>query len=166
MKKKKNSRKSNPLPFDISFFTKKVPLSYSFYLLQIWFHFHIPCLELCIPFDCCKSQLVSSNNYLQMYCFFFTQKSISKIACTQKLFYFSFRSYPLALAVNKFPAFYILSPTLDGLCRGNRGSVNRLSQKQNVLSTSQSHIIHLLALLGRLTDPNDRFSHPFIYFNQ
>ena len=33
--KKKNSRKSNPLPFDISFFTKKVPLSYSFYLLQM-----------------------------------------------------------------------------------------------------------------------------------
>ena len=37
-----------PLPFYIPFFTKKVPLS-------------IPCLELCIPFDFCKS----------MHCFFF-----------------------------------------------------------------------------------------------
>ena len=35
MKTKKKSRKSNPLPFDKSFFTKKVPLSYTFYLLQM-----------------------------------------------------------------------------------------------------------------------------------
>ena len=28
---KNNSRKSNPLPFYIPFFTKKVPLSYTFY---------------------------------------------------------------------------------------------------------------------------------------
>ena len=43
-KTKNASRKSNPpaLPFYIRFFTKKVPLS-------------IPCLELCIPFDCCIS---------------------------------------------------------------------------------------------------------------
>ena len=34
--------------------------------------------------------------------------------------------YPLALAVDKSPAVYILSPGLDGLCRENRGSVNRL----------------------------------------
>ena len=34
--------------------------------------------------------------------------------------------YPLALAVNKSPAVYILSPTLDGLWRENRKSVNRL----------------------------------------
>ena len=33
---------------------------------------------------------------------------------------------PLALAVNKSPAVYILSPALDGLSRENRGSVNRL----------------------------------------
>ena len=32
---KKKSRKSNPLPFYIPFFTKKVPLSYTFYLLQM-----------------------------------------------------------------------------------------------------------------------------------
>ena len=64
------------------------------------------------------------------------------LACTQTLFYFSFRSFqkqrrtrepsqrarnhPLALAVNKSPAVYILSPALDGLRRENRGSVNRL----------------------------------------
>ena len=34
--------------------------------------------------------------------------------------------YPLALAVNKSPAVYILSPALDGLWRENRRSVNRL----------------------------------------
>ena len=84
------------------------------------------------------------------------------------LFFFSF--LPLALAVNKSPAVYILSPALDGLWKGNKGSVNRLSQKQNVFLTFQSHIIHqepihLLAPLGPLTDPNDRFPHPSIYLN-
>ena len=39
------------------------------------------------------------------------------------------------------------------------------SQKQNVFWTFQSHIIHLLALLGPLTDPNDRFPYPLIYLN-
>ena len=34
--------------------------------------------------------------------------------------------YLLALAVNKSPAVYILSPALNGLWRENRGSVNRL----------------------------------------
>ena len=34
--------------------------------------------------------------------------------------------YPLALAVNKSPAVYILSPALEGLWKENRGSVNRL----------------------------------------
>ena len=36
--------------------------------------------------------------------------------------------YPLALAVIKSPAVYILSPALDGLWRENRRSVNRLNQ--------------------------------------
>ena len=53
---------------------------------------------------------------------------INSIACTQTLFYFSFRSfrareeklsfphhYPLALAVNEPPAVYLLSRALDGL---------------------------------------------------
>ena len=35
--------------------------------------------------------------------------------------------YPLALAVNKSLAVYILSPVLDGLWRENRGSLNRLT---------------------------------------
>ena len=46
-------------------------------------------------------------------------------ACTQTLFHFSFL-FPLALAVNKSPAVYILSHALEGLWRENRGSVNRL----------------------------------------
>ena len=39
--------------------------------------------------------------------------------------FFFLQHYPLALAVNKSPAVYILSPALDGLWRENRGSVNR-----------------------------------------
>ena len=71
-----------------------------------------------------------------------------EVACTKTLFYFSFRSfrkhrracerarasagffphhYSLALAVNKSPVVYILSPSLDGPLRENRGSVNWLS---------------------------------------
>ena len=44
--------RSNPLPFYIQFFTKR----YSFRIASIekWYPFHIPCLELCIPFNCCK----------------------------------------------------------------------------------------------------------------
>ena len=43
--------RSNPLAFYIPFFTKKVPLSYTFNSIDIWYPFHIPCLELCISFD-------------------------------------------------------------------------------------------------------------------
>ena len=48
-----------------------------------------------------------------------------EVACTQELFHLSFL-FSLALAVNKSPAVYILSPALAGLWRENRGSVNRL----------------------------------------
>ena len=80
--------------------------------------------------------------------FFWSHESV---ACKQT-FYFSFRSLIfknigerneraktsaereqetttttlLALAINKSPALYILSPALDGLWREDRGSVNRL----------------------------------------
>ena len=40
------------------------------------------------------------------------------------------QDYPLALAVNKSPAVYILSPALDGLWRENRGSVYRLGSRK------------------------------------
>ena len=36
------------------FFTKKVPLMHTFYKIDKWYPFHILCLELCIPFNCCK----------------------------------------------------------------------------------------------------------------
>ena len=43
----------NPLPFYIPFFTKKVPLSYTF--IDKWHPLHIPSVTLCIPFNCnCK----------------------------------------------------------------------------------------------------------------
>ena len=45
--------RSNPLPFCIPFFTKTVPLSCTS-SIDKWCPFHIPCLELCIPFTCCK----------------------------------------------------------------------------------------------------------------
>ena len=44
--------RSNILPFYIPFFTKKVPLSHP--AIDKWYPFHIHCLELCIPFNCCK----------------------------------------------------------------------------------------------------------------
>ena len=119
---KKTSTKSNPYPFIYHSSHKRYP----FHIPSIndkSCPFRIPCLELCVSFDCCKS----------MHCFLFLhRKPFSKIAFTQTFFYFSFRSYrPLALAVNKSPAIYIsLSPwpALDRLWKGNRGSVNRLSK--------------------------------------
>ena len=44
--------RSNPLSFNIPFLTEKVPLSYTFCWQLV--AFHIPGLELCIPFNCCK----------------------------------------------------------------------------------------------------------------
>ena len=46
--------------------------------------------------------------------------------CPQTLFFLFSHHYPLALAVNKSPAVYILSPALIGLWKENKGSVNRL----------------------------------------
>ena len=44
--------RSNPLLFYIQFFKKKsTPFVY---LLDIWYSFHIPCIELCIAFTFCK----------------------------------------------------------------------------------------------------------------
>ena len=43
----------------------------------------------------------------------------------QSIFFFP-HYFPLALAVNKSPAVYILSPALERLWRENRGSVNKL----------------------------------------
>ena len=40
-----------PLTLLYTIFTKKVPLSYTFNSIDIWYPFHIPCLELCISFD-------------------------------------------------------------------------------------------------------------------
>ena len=54
IKTKKNSRKSNPYPFIYHFSRKRYP----FHIPSIsdkWCPFHIRCLELRIPFDCCKS---------------------------------------------------------------------------------------------------------------
>ena len=50
---------------------------------------------------------------------------------------------PLALAVNKSPAIYILSRGLDGLSSENRGSVNRivLSKTLNVNASSITLIV-------------------------
>ena len=44
-------------PFYIPFFTKKVSLSFT-WSIEKWYPFHIPCLELCIPFNCCKCIII------------------------------------------------------------------------------------------------------------
>ena len=45
--------RSNPLPFYQYHFLRK---RYPFRITSIdqWYPFHIPCIELCIPFNCCK----------------------------------------------------------------------------------------------------------------
>ena len=45
---------AQPLTLLYTFWTAKVPLSYTFYQQLKWYPFHIPILELCIPFNCCK----------------------------------------------------------------------------------------------------------------
>ena len=69
---------------------------------------------------------------------------------TQTLFYYYFffvvfknigePHYPLALAVNKSPSVYILSPALDGLWRENKGSVKRLDQQCLSSKTSKDKV--------------------------
>ena len=100
-----------------------------------------------------------------------------EVACTKTLFYFSFRSfrkhwrtcesartstgffphhYSLALTVNKSPVVYILSPSLDGPLRENRGSVNRLTQKlkrfQNSIYPSRKSTLTFTSHLGQNCD--------------
>ena len=56
---------SNPLPFNIPVFVKnpfRIPS------IDKWYPFHIPCLELCIPFNCCKCTV-----------FLIAEESITKI---------------------------------------------------------------------------------------
>ena len=51
--KKKKLQKIQPLTLLYTIFHEKgTPFVYLFRCK--WFHLHIPCLELCIPFDCCK----------------------------------------------------------------------------------------------------------------
>ena len=53
--------KSNPLPFYKPFFPNKVQLLYTFYW-QMVYPFHIPCLELGIPFNCCECTVFLNRN--------------------------------------------------------------------------------------------------------
>ena len=55
--------RSNPLPFYIPFFTKK----YLFLKPSIdkWYPFHILCLNLCIPFNCCKCPVLLTRDQSQ-----------------------------------------------------------------------------------------------------
>ena len=48
-------------------------------------------------------------------------------------------------------------------CRLNRNQSESITRIDN-FSTFQSHDIHLLALLGPFTGPNDRFPYTFIHF--
>ena len=44
---------SNPLPFYIPILMEKV-LGFCLPAIEKWYLFHMPSLELCNPFDCCK----------------------------------------------------------------------------------------------------------------
>ena len=74
IKTKKNSENPTPYPFIYHFSRKRYP----FHIPSIsdeWCPF-IPCLDRCIPFDCCKSE----------HCFFFLHRNQSDVV----LFFFSF----------------------------------------------------------------------------
>ena len=68
----------------------------------------------------------------------FTGRTLRRLACTQTLFYFSFRYLRKLLLRPRLPSraggqqiphgFYFLSRALDELWRENRGSVNRLCE--------------------------------------
>ena len=46
--------------FYIPFFTKRYPFRLHFF--DKWYPYHTPCLELCIPFNCCKCTVTQSQN--------------------------------------------------------------------------------------------------------
>ena len=81
-KTKKTPENPTPYPF-INHFSRK---RYPFHIPSIsdkWCPLQIPCLELCIPFDCCKS----------MHCFFFFYIEINlknSLYTDVVLFFFSF----------------------------------------------------------------------------
>ena len=71
-----------------------------------------------------KSLLILAAKYFGAY---ILHLLVNLVTFTVVYFFFP-HPYPLALAVNKSPAVYILSRALDGLWRENRGSVNRLKK--------------------------------------
>ena len=87
--KQKKLQKIQPLTLYIPFFTKKVhvPLFIDIYIPSIsdkWCLFHIPCLELCISFDCCKL----------MHSFFLHRNQSQKWLVHRRCFIFLFVGYP------------------------------------------------------------------------
>ena len=66
---------------------------------------------------------------------------------------------PFYMMYTSFKTFASLLTAAEMHCLLNRNQ----SQKWNVSSTLESLKIHLLALLGPFTDPNDRFPYPFIH---
>ena len=70
--------RSNPLPFSriYLFCTKRVPLSNTLIAIDKWYPFHIPCLRLCILFDC---TVFLNRNQSQNRTFFRLNKAIKFI---------------------------------------------------------------------------------------
>ena len=73
--------------------------------------------------------------------------------------------YPLALAVNKSPVAYILSPALGGLWRENGGSVNRLVQTgtSDRISCSRLRDSRVSLLFFLFPAPRQPFCVPFTF---
>ena len=64
------------VPFIYHFCTKRVPLSNTFIAIDKWYPFHIPCLRLCILFDC---TVFLNRNQSQNRTFFRLNKAIKFI---------------------------------------------------------------------------------------
>ena len=101
----------------------------------------------------CKTQLIEVRPWTHnprpkdLLVFFY-----SGIACTQTLFYFSFRSFRKHRQEREnwqsinLPRFIFLSHALDGLWRQNRGSVNRLMAVVQATASARAMPSHLAAV--------------------
>ena len=71
--------RSNLLPFyiHVPFLTEKVPLLSP--SICNWYPFHIPSLELCIPFNCYKCTCLFTKEYTKPECFLYSSIAIKCI---------------------------------------------------------------------------------------
>ena len=131
-KTKKTPENPTPYPF-INHFSRK---RYPFHIPSIsdkWCPFQIPCLELCIPFDCCKS----------MYClfvFFFLHRNQSqKQPVHRRCFIFLFFPTPLHWRSVNLRGLYFITRGRRTLKRKQRVCEQAILKRERFLDFSKRH---------------------------